>query len=128
MRTTLFLLLLSVLVGCASAPSPAPTSGARLQSIIAALKAYHEETHDYPKGLVELHPHYLSADVPLHDEKYPESLREIWSNYPQLDPQWAPTYLRLDKDTFVSYRRSDQDHYSLQLIYRGKFVTVEEAR
>jgi signal peptidase I len=29
---------------------------------------------------------------------------------------------------FVSYRRTDQDNYSLQLIYRGKFATVEEAR
>jgi hypothetical protein len=29
---------------------------------------------------------------------------------------------------FVSYRCIDQDNYSLQLIYRGKFATVEEAR
>jgi hypothetical protein len=128
MKATLFLVFLSVLVGCASAPSSAPKAAARWHSVIAALKLYHEEVHDYPKRLVELHPYYLSADVPLHDEKYPGSLRQIWSTYRRLDPQWAPTYQRLGKDYFVSYRRIDQDNYSLQLFHGGRLVTVANPR
>jgi len=124
MKATLFLVFLTVLVGCASAPSSAPKAAARWKSVIAALKLYHEEVRDYPKRLVELHPYYLSAGVPLHDEKYPASLRQVWSTYRGIDPQWAPTYQRLGKDYFVSYRRIDQDNYSLQLFHGGRLVTV----
>ena len=124
MKATLSLVFLSVLVGCASAPSPAAKAAARWHSVIAALKLYHEEVRDYPRRLVELHPYYLSADVPLHDEKYPASLRQVWSTYRGIDPQWAPTYQRLGKDYFVSYRRIDQDNYSLQLFHGGRLVTV----
>jgi len=124
MKATLLLVFLTVLVGCASAPSSAPKAAARWKSVIAALKLYHEEVRDYPKRLVELHPYYLSADVPLHDEKYPASLRQVWSTYRGIDPQWAPTYQRLGKDYFVSYRRIDQDNYSLQLFHGGRLVTV----
>ena len=77
MKATLFLVFLTVLVGCASAPSSAPKAAARWKSVIAALKLYHEEVRDYPKRLLELHPYYLSAGVPLHDEKYPASLRQV---------------------------------------------------
>jgi hypothetical protein len=87
--------------------------------------AYHEEMHDYPKRSDELRPRYLSTDVPLHDEKYPESLRGLWVNYQYLDPQLAPIYQRIDKDHFVSYKRIDQDNYSLLLISHGKFAEVE---
>jgi hypothetical protein len=128
MKATLPLVFLSVLVGCASAPSPAPRAAAHWHSVIAALKLYHEEVHDYPKRLVDLHPYYLSVDIPLHDEKYPASLRQIWSTYRQLDPQWAPTYQRLEKDYFISYRRIGQDNYSLQLFNRGRLVTVATPR
>ena len=124
MRPILLVTLLSFLVSCTSVPSSKPTVVARLKSISAALKQYHEEMQDYPQHLAELHPRYLASDLPLQDEKYPTALRELWVSHQSLDPQFAPSYQRLDRDYFVSYQRIDKDNYSLRLIYHGKFVTV----
>jgi hypothetical protein len=125
MRAILLLLLLSVLVSCSSTPSTKATLGARVRAVNETLKAYHSDLHDYPEQLSALRPRYLSADIPLHEEQYPESLRPLWSQYEQLELPSAPVYQRIAKDCFLSYRRIDRDNYSLQLIANGRFVGPE---
>ena len=63
MKTTLFMVLLSLVVGCASDPSPRATASSLAEPIIAALQAYHRETGDYPRQLAELRPRYVLSDA-----------------------------------------------------------------
>lgn len=109
MKVILPVILLSVLVGCASAPSPQAEATSHVRPIIAALQAYHHESGDYPQQLDGLRPHYLRADVPFHDNT---DTKHIW---------------------YCFYDRVDQNHYSLQFytppcseaIYKnGKFIAA----
>jgi hypothetical protein len=65
MKAILPIVLLSVLVGCASPPSPQTEATSRVRPIVTALQAYHRDTGDYPQQLGELHPRYARADVPF---------------------------------------------------------------
>ena len=130
MKPTALLTLLLFLGGCVSVSSPPVAVSVRNRLVVAALNAYHADTLDYPKRLEELHPRYLSPDVPMHGERYPISLEKIWSRYPRIDLYSVPIYYRLDRDLYFSYERFDQDRYSLLLIYRGSFLTpaLQDAR
>ncbi|MGH7971094.1 MAG: hypothetical protein ACREIC_20420 [Limisphaerales bacterium] len=89
MKALLVVGLVSVLVGCATAPSPQADAASRVRPVIAALKAYHHDRRDYPQQLDELRPHYLRADVPFYDNT---NVKHIWR---------------------CLYNRVDQNNYSL---------------
>ncbi len=68
-------LLLLVLLGCASAHSPAVDAASRVQPVILALRKFHAQTGNYPERLQELQPRYLKTDVPLEDNS---DLKHVW--------------------------------------------------
>ena len=109
MKAILPIILVSVLVGCASAPSPKVEAASHVRPIIAALQAYHRESGDYPQQLEGLLPHYLRADALFRNNT---DAKHIWHFF---------------------YDRVDQNHYSLQFvtspcseaIYKnGKFIAA----
>lgn len=113
-NTISLLVLVFVLAGCASTRRTESSSNNHLRLISQALRAYHAENHDYPNRLDQLHPRYLTAAVPpLHDEKYPESLKALWVDFQNIDPELMPNYQRVDKDFYICYERIDQDNYSI---------------
>jgi hypothetical protein len=82
-------ILLSMIVGCASAPSPQAEATSHVKPIIAALHAYHRESGDYPQQLDELRPHYLRAGVPLYDNRDAKP--------------WALIYQRVNRTSYKLY-------------------------
>jgi hypothetical protein len=93
MKALLYALLALVLflIGCVSPQSPRAQAAARAAPFVAALKAYHRDTGDYPWQLDELGPHYVSAKVPLYDAR---DLEHLWR---------------------LEYQRVSADDYSLAL-------------
>ena len=102
------IILLFVLVGCASAPSPQTKATSRVRPIVVALQTYHRDTGDYPQQLGDLRPHHVRADVAFDNW----DVEHIWHIY---------------------YQRVDRNNYALQFytppcseaVYKnGKFIAA----
>ena len=91
MKAILPVILLSMLVGCVSTPSPRAQAAAHVRPMIAALQVYHRQTGDYPQQLNDLRPKYLGVAVPCHDWN---DGRHSWT---------------------ANYQRVDRNHYQLNL-------------
>jgi len=109
MKAILPIILIFVLVGCASAPSPQAEATSHVRPIIVALQAYHRDSGDYPQQLDGLRPNYIRADLLFYNNT---DTKDIW---------------------YCSYDRVDPNHYSLQFytspcseaIYKnGKFISA----
>src|SRR5579859_7374015 len=87
MRIILFSILFSLLVGCASAPSPPEKATLHARPFITALKAYHRDKGDYPLQLDELSPYYVRAGTPIRD-------------YSDVKHIWSLQYGRIDRDNY----------------------------
>ena len=87
MKVILPVVLLSVIVGCASAPSPQAEATSHVRPIITALQSYHRESGDYPQQLDDLRLHYLQANVPLYDNR-------------DAKHHWVLIYQRVDQNSY----------------------------
>jgi hypothetical protein len=104
MRTTLSIVLLSLVVGCASDPSPRAKAISLAKPIIAALQAYHRETGDYPRQLGELRPRYVQNDMHFYVSTDGKSSGLVY-----------PLPYKDGKYVALCYQRLSQGHYELYL-------------
>jgi len=91
MKTILFLMPLSILVGCATPPSPQAKAASHASPLLAALKEYHRKTGDYPQRLDELRPDYIGANV-------------VFGDHRDAARSWT-----------LIYQRGNRNHYELYL-------------
>ena len=107
MKVMLPIILLSAIVGCASAPSPQAEATSHVKPIIVALNAYHHESGDYPQQLDELRSHYLQAGIPLYDNRDAKHL-------------WRLSYQRVDQNNYKLY--VDCNPCSQAVFKNGTFI------